>query len=230
LYFNVCVINNDDILVSVSSDLENSALRFVEKIIPELKVCPICEYIGKFEPSGVRTNEKAVRCPKCGSLERSRLYFLYLKKQNWSSDVPVRIIHFLPEQCIRYKINRKPGIDYTPLDISFKRLDFEDGTVDLVLANYVIDRAPDPSLMLKEIRRVLSSDGTALLSVFMKAVGESDFDSVPRKYGLDYLKYIEKYGFKTELISAADLCGHVVSYIYGINPKETIVVARKNHE
>jgi ubiquinone/menaquinone biosynthesis C-methylase UbiE len=58
---------------------------------------------------------------------------------------------------------RRPGVTY--MDGSGERLPFEDASVSLVLIENVIDHTHEPVAILKEIRRVLTSDGCLFLTV-----------------------------------------------------------------
>lgn len=201
-----------------------------KKDTESVRLCPVCNYLGKFEPFGVERPRQNARCPGCGSIERARLYYLYLLSTNYFSEESCRVLHAVPEQCIRYKINRVSNIEYHSHGLEeLEKTEYENNSVDVIIANHVLDRVRDDLTVLKEFNRVLSKDGIALLSVYMKRDIESDLGAMPRRYGKDYIERVEKCGFDVEVISAEDLCGTTISYIYGIEPEEVIVVGRKKN-
>lgn len=62
-----------------------------------------------------------------------------------------------------------PGIDARQMDAG--RLDFPDGSYDLVTAGFVVQILPDPDRALAEFRRVLVPGGTLALSLEKQTVG-----------------------------------------------------------
>src|SRR5690554_1524304 len=62
--------------------------------------CPICNStFKKFAPFGVVTRENA-KCHVCGSLERHRLLWKYLKEKTdiFTENRKTRLLHFAPER------------------------------------------------------------------------------------------------------------------------------------
>ena len=79
--------------------------------------CPFCNWEGnEFLPFGVKPRNNAL-CPKCGSLERHRLYYLYLKK-NINSDKQLSVLHFAPEKIITTIFKSFVNISYLSADIN----------------------------------------------------------------------------------------------------------------
>nr|WP_042183144.1 class I SAM-dependent methyltransferase [Kibdelosporangium sp. MJ126-NF4]CEL15382.1 methyltransferase [Kibdelosporangium sp. MJ126-NF4]CTQ95579.1 methyltransferase [Kibdelosporangium sp. MJ126-NF4] len=62
-----------------------------------------------------------------------------------------------------------PAIDARQMDAG--RLDFPDGSFDLVTAGFVVQVLPDPDVALAEFRRVLAPGGTLALSLEKQTVG-----------------------------------------------------------
>src|SRR5687768_4470966 len=74
--------------------------------------CPICggrfrKFLKKHAASG-RPREGA-RCARCGSLERHRLLWLYLRDGTDLLTRPARLLHFAPEPGITDKLKELPG-------------------------------------------------------------------------------------------------------------------------
>jgi SAM-dependent methyltransferase len=211
--------------------VDSIATEAIKANNPEgVRFCPVCSYSGKFEPFGIEHPRPDARCPKCGSIERARLYYLFLISTDYLKMKSCRVLHAVPEQCIKYKINHLPNIEYHSHGLGeLKKTSYEDNSVDVILANYVLDRVDDDLVVLDEMNRILSGDGIAMLSVHMKNDGTSDVDSMPRRYGTDYIERIAGHGFDVETILAKDLCGTTISYMYGIDPKDIIILAKKKN-
>ena len=80
--------------------------------------CPICNgHFRKLLPFGVKLRANA-QCPRCGSLERHRLLWLYLRdKTNFFTDnlkvLDVAPMHIFQEECKKLK-----NLDYISIDTS----------------------------------------------------------------------------------------------------------------
>jgi len=137
--------------------------------------CPVCSYRGFFADvrplSGLR---KHAECPKCGALERHRLQRLVLARlsREWDFST-MRVVHFAPESFLRYYF-RTVFSRYVSADIAQKgvdvqadlrRLPFPDSAFDLVYASHVLEHIKEDRTALREIRRVLSPGGLAILPV-----------------------------------------------------------------
>lgn len=132
------------------------------------RLCPICNYEGYFENFGKPPRLDA-RCPKCKSLERHRLFWLWFKGQHFRLQEP--ILHFAPEPVFEENFRRLCK-DYTTADLFSKadlRLDIEDmelesSSVRTVICNHVLEHVDDAKA-LTEIRRIMTNDGVLICSV-----------------------------------------------------------------
>src|SRR5512137_2323946 len=81
------------------------------------KYCPVCENaVTVFFPMGERLRPNA-RCPRCGSLERHRLIYLYFKARTNIFRDTITLLHFAPEAFFAEKFLKQPNIHYFPVDI-----------------------------------------------------------------------------------------------------------------
>jgi len=61
--------------------------------------CPICKgTFRKFLPLDAKKRKNAV-CPRCGSLERQRLIWMYMKEKTRFFSSKIKVLHFAPEFC-----------------------------------------------------------------------------------------------------------------------------------
>jgi len=196
-------------------------------------------------------------CPICYANQRSRLLYAYLTnsigiEKGWN------VFHAAPELALYRYAFKHLDINYYPIDLSPERYleipgvqkvditatPFPDQTFDLVLCNHVLEHIPDDGQAMRELRRILKPNGTALLQVplgmrlsqtiedpSVADAGERErrfgqFDHVRIYEQRDYLNRLRAAGFEVELIAAADVAGEDGIERYGLNRREQLVVAR----
>lgn len=212
--------------------------------------CPICG--GRFRaflPAGLVVRQGAL-CPDCGSLERHRLQWLYLKHPDRLSN-GIRVLHIAPEPCLSDRIRLRP-IVYVTADLNathvavrldVTRLGFADDSFDLILCSHVLEHVPDDAAALSELYRVLAPGGWSMLQVPIEpalretyedpaitdpALREVHFrqsDHV-RLYGGDYASRLEAAGFDVTVDTFAFKLPVPMVKRYGLVP-EIIHVGRK---
>lgn len=183
--------------------------------------CPICESsFSKFLPYG---NVGAVNrlCPKCLSLERHRLLWLYLKERTDFFKAELKVLHIAPEQAFYKRFRQLANLDYTtgdlvsPIaDIKFdiQNIPIADETYDVVICNHVLEHIDDEHKALTEVYRILKKGGWAILQVPIDYNREKTYEDKTitspkerekhfgqydhvRFHGLDYPVRLEKAGF-----------------------------------
>jgi len=181
--------------------------------------CPICR--GKFKrflPHGLNSRQNAA-CPRCGSLERHRLIWMYLRDKTDFFSSNLKVLHFAPEFCFQRIFRSLPNLDYVSADLTsnyaMKRMDItniqiENDTYDCVLCCHVLEHIPDDIKALQELYRVIKPKGWAIIHVPIK--GEETFEDHSVKspeerhkhygqedhfriYGSDFLEKLQKVGF-----------------------------------
>ncbi len=136
-------------------------------------LCPVCgQWFRRFLPFGLRGRRNA-RCPGCGSLERHRFMWLYLRDRQAILRRKLRILHVAPEPCIRAILEGRPGVRYVPIDrydptaaqMDLTNLPFAEASFDLVLCSHVLEHIVDDRRAMREMARVLCPDGCAVVMV-----------------------------------------------------------------
>ncbi len=130
-------------------------------------LCPICGYRGRFSAKGHKPN---VWCPQCDSRPRHRLLMLWMQRRMQLPE-KAQVLHFAAEPWMRAEMDRR-GAVYRSADINDRfdlRLDIEaialpDRSVDLVIANHVLEHVDDRAA-LAELFRILRPGGRAALTV-----------------------------------------------------------------
>jgi SAM-dependent methyltransferase len=181
--------------------------------------CPCCggtfrRFVPRYGGDGL--------CPRCLSLGRHRLLWLYLRDKVKLGDSPARVLHFAPEEGIERRLRGLESLTYVtadidPSSIATVRADitaapFEDAAFDIVLCSHVLEHVGDDRAAMRELYRVLRPGGV-LYSLHpidgdrantfedaavtraadrKRAFGQRDH---VRIYGRDFVTRLEEAGF-----------------------------------
>ncbi len=183
--------------------------------------CPICGgHFRKFIPYGYGKAGDNRLCPKCLSLERHRLLWLYLKEKTDFFTAPLKVLHFAPEQPFLKRFRILKNLDYTTADLDSPIADLHldvtainqpSDTYDVVICNHVLEHVSDANLAFSEIKRILKPGGWAILLVPINPDVDTfedptitdpkererlfgQYDHV-RQFGRDYAEVLERAGF-----------------------------------
>ncbi len=207
----------------------------------------------KFLPYGYETLRENVLSPGTLSLERHRLFWLYLENETGFFTENLKVLHFAPEQAFYKKFRKMKNLDYTTTDLhspladvkaDICNLPFLDSSFDFIICNHVLEHIPDDEKAMREIFRVLTPGGTAILQVPYKANLEKTFadnsitdpkerakifgqyDHV-RVYGMDYFKKLESIGFYVEAVDYTKNLPAEAIEKYRLPKGELLPVAKK---
>jgi SAM-dependent methyltransferase len=187
--------------------------------------CPCCgSHFRRFIPYNTGTPNDPRRngwCPRCASLDRHRLLWLYLPNCTNIFRDRLRVLHFAPEPYFQKKLRASPNLDYTSADLNSSsamvKLDITDipyaeNTFDVVLCSHVLEHIPDGHKAMSELYRILKPGGWALLLVPLDAERAETFEDPDvvdpkertrlfgqfdhvRVYGRDFKDRLEHAGF-----------------------------------
>jgi len=199
--------------------------RFVAIFLIGNKVeCPVCGgYFRKFLPYGYtkQTGRENALCPKCLSLERHRLMWLFLNDKTDFFKNKLKVLHIAPEQCFYKRFKALSNLDYTTADLEspiadvhfdVQEIPFKKESYDVVICNHVLEHVADDKKAMSEIYRVLKSNGFAILQVPMDTDNPNTMEDPSvtdpkererlyrqkdhvRLYGLDYADRLKAVGF-----------------------------------
>ncbi len=217
--------------------------------------CPVCGgSFRKFLPYGRLRSRANALCPRCLSLERHRLIWLYLKERTDFFQQPKDVLHIAPEACFIRSFEKQHGARYITADLDspwakvkmdIQAMPFADNSFDVVLCNHVLEHVDDDQKALREIHRVLRRGGFAILLVpFFAPVPDFTFEDRSiaspserekhygqsdhvRRYGKDYLSRVAESGMQAREVPFAEELGEAVCRRYGLVPNEKIYVGSK---
>ena len=188
--------------------------------------CPVCDRGAiAYLPSGSPPRPH-VLCPFCGSRERARMAWLFLKERKVLR-AGLRVLHVAPERCLSERLTSLPGVKYTAGDKFTPGYDYPPGTIDLditampfaadsfdlIMCSHVLEHVPDDRGAIEELFRVLAPGGMAILMVPIAleraATDEDPSVTDPRErirrfgqfdhvrlYGRDYVDRLRAAGFE----------------------------------
>jgi SAM-dependent methyltransferase len=192
--------------------------------------CPVCAQSSrKFRPGGTFPRSDA-KCPRCGSLERHRLAWLYLTQRTDLFDRrPKRVLHIAPEQCFEGRFRARLRDGYLSADLldphvmermDITRIGYPAETFDVVYCSHVLEHVPDDRQALREFRRVLKPTGWAILLVPITANRSFEDPTIAtaserlrvfgqedhvRRYGPDYVDRLREAGFAVNVTKGSDM-------------------------
>ena len=183
--------------------------------------CPICS--GYFRTL-LANGRKNALCPRCGSLERHRMIWCYLREKSDLFSNKMKFLHIAPEFCFQRKFRGMSNLDYFSVDLNSSSaminmditdMQFEDDSFDGMLCIHVLEHIVDDIKAMREIYRILRPGGWGILHVPIKgdktvensaiATAEErmkhygDPDHV-RLYGRDIKDRLTSVGFSVKVI------------------------------
>lgn len=177
-----------------------------------------------FLPYGYGKQRENVLSPSTLSLERHRLFWLYLKNETEFFNAQKKVLHFAPEQAFYKRFKKMPNLNYVTTDLNSPLADvkadicnlpFEDHTFDVIFCNHVLEHIPDDIKAMQELYRVLKVGGMGIIQIPQDLSREKTFEdnSITDKkerakifgqydhvriYGRDYFEKLRKIGFKVD--------------------------------
>lgn len=201
------------------------------------------------------SNKYTAICPNCESMDRERLYKLYIEKETDLLTQQHSVLHLAPERKLRRFLqgflpsDRYVCGDLYPTDPSIIKMDatelpFDSNTFDVIFCSHVLEHIPDDNLAMKEFYRVLRPGGWGILQVpialdldetyedwsittdegRLEAFGQIDH---VRVYGQDYVKRLEKAGFRVEKYNYGEKYGYKEAEKYGLSENDNLYVVKK---
>ncbi len=215
--------------------------------------CPVCgKSFRKFLPYGKSGADNRL-CPKCLSLERHRLMWLYWTEHSDFFTERKKVLHIAPEQPFIKRFKKAENIEYTTADLvspiadlHFDIMDIPlpDESYEYIICNHVLEHVENDITAMKEFYRVLKKGGTAILQVPINPNFETTYEDPTiveplerekhfgqydhvRWHGLDYPKRLESVGFSVEKFDVKEHFSPETIEKYRLDKDEILYVVRK---
>ncbi len=195
-------------------------------------------------------------CPICGSTERERLVWLYIKHRTDLLRRPARLLHVAPEPQLGKVLQQMAQLDYLSADLydenvmvrmDITDIQYPDASFDAIICNHVLEHVPEDGRAMRELHRVLTPGGWAILQVpvsekIQASVEDPDVvtpEERARVFGQedhvriyarrDYLARLAAAGFDVAPFAWWETgpAFGAPDNRYGLMPRETLFVARK---
>jgi SAM-dependent methyltransferase len=192
-------------------------------------------------------------CPNCGSGERHRLLWFYLRDNRDNFLPGARVLDIAPDKFIYKAFFKNANIDYRSIDINSNRnpthlmditdLKFDDASFDLILCSHVLEHIQDDLKAAQEICRVLKPTGMAIIQVPIwaektvedKTIANPEARSAHfghpdhvRRYGPDFADRIREAGLEVTLDNYATKLSCDILTRFGIDKYETLHICRRS--
>jgi len=208
----------------------------------------------KFLPYGYENIRENALAPGTLSLERHRLFWLYLKNEtSFFTSENLRVLHFAPEQAFLKRFRKLKHLQYTTTDLNSPiadvkadicNLPFEDNAYDFIICNHVLEHIPNDTKAMEELYRVLAPGGTAIIQVPYDKNRAATFEDNSitnrderarifgqydhvRIYGMDYFEKLTSVGFKASAVDYTSNLSEEAIATYRLPKGELIPVCRK---
>ena len=197
-----------------------------------MRSCPVCRTsCRQFRQYGMVPRPEA-QCPNCGSLERHRGVLLYMKQQTDLFDGrPKSMLHIAPEHCLERVLRGLSFVEYLSADLDgdqamvqmdITQIDYPADSFDVIYCSHVLEHIPDDTKAMRELHRVLTPTGWAILQVPIVADETFEDPSIVtpeqrqevfghpdhvRNYGSDYAERLKEAGFSVTVHTLTDVLG-----------------------
>lgn len=141
---------------------------------PQTNTCPVCLQTVAFIPAGDPPRPLAL-CPYCGSLERHRLLYLYLRQKTNLFRDELSVLHFSPERGLSTALAAQRNLKYAiswyepsrPADfhLDLTKIAQPDNSWDVLIVYHVLEHITSDRQAMKEMYRVLKPGGWAVVQV-----------------------------------------------------------------
>lgn len=214
--------------------------------------CPVCENVYKKFLTGVG-NKINSRCPGCGTAERHRLLWLYLRDKLDIQNGKLNLLDIAPDRAIQNKLKSLTNINYLSIDLDspiarekmdLTNLDFDNNKFDVIICYHVLEHIEDDRKAIAEIYRVLKPGGWAILQSPVDMNRDETYEDLSitspqdrlkhfgqedhvRIYGRDYAERLKEQGFDVrEDNYVLDFDDEKIT-LYGLEKEEIIYFCKR---
>jgi hypothetical protein len=213
--------------------------------------CPCCG--GRFREFMPGRDPNNPLCPRCGAQARHRALWLYLHERTpLFAGKGLRVLHFAPERALGGALAAAPGIRYLSADLdapeAMEHFDITDiphpdDSFDAILCIHVLEHVEDDRKAMRELRRILSPDGFAIVLVPLDLSKPATYENPAitdpadrerefwqadhlRLYGADFPERLREAGFDVTVDPWVRGLDPALIRRHGLFPQEDMYVCR----
>jgi SAM-dependent methyltransferase len=215
--------------------------------------CPCCgSTFSTFWPSGPN-NKPNTMCPKCNSMERHRLMWLYFHARPELLNRPMRLLHIAPEPIFERLFRSRPNVESLSADLDasqamvamdLTRIDMPNASFDAIVCSHVLEHIPDDGKAMREMCRILKPGGWAILQSPVENSRATTYENWSitsredrlrhfgqedhvRVYGRDYADRLRAAGFLVDVDRFGDKLGSDRVRYHSLQEDEDVYFCRK---
>lgn len=234
------------ILRSVSNRMPNfinSAIYSGNRVL-----CLCCGWKGqKFLSYNRRIN---ARCPNCGSLERDRMIYAFLKIRHNFFRSKFKVLDIGPSNLFQDQLSSLNNLEYISIDLinarammqmDITQMNFPSQSFDIIICSNVLEHVKNDIMAISEIFRVLKIKGFALILVPIGGDQTLEDPTITpdqyekyygcshhvRLYGLDIQNKLKDAGFKVKLEFFGQKFSNSLNKKYGFDKNEIFFICLK---
>lgn len=200
---------------------------------------------------GETLNYKEYSCPLCSASDRDRLYALYLQR-HIDPRKQYKLLDIAPAITLRKYLKKKENVSYRSADLFSEDVDdtgvditdmkiYENGSFDIFICSHVLEHVVDDRKAMRELKRVLKSDGFGIAMVPI-VMGLEKIDEDPtvtdvaerwRRFGQDdhlrlytkaaFTERLKESGFRVTELTVKEF-GEDVFFKHGISPTSVLYI------
>ncbi len=213
--------------------------------------CNCCDgRFRRFRTYSTEDGHRSLMCPRCGSLGRHRVDWLYLIEHTDVLNRPTRLLHIAPEVCLATPIRRLSTVQYLSADydstlamdhVDVTDIHYRDESFDGIICNHVLNFVDDDRPAMNELCRITKTGGWALLQSCVDMSRANTIENhkpttaddvryeevFMRSYGRDYATRLEQAGFAVTEANFVSSVPVAVQRELGLDPGETIFFCKK---
>ncbi|HDR6315679.1 TPA: glycosyltransferase [Bacillus thuringiensis] len=194
-------------------------------------------------------------CSVCDSMDRERLYRVYIEMETELLSGNDTMLHIAPEAKLRSWFAQYKNITYVCGDIEPKdplmqeidvtRIPYENDTFDVILCGHVLQHVQDDEKAMRELYRVLKTNGWGIIQapivMNVDSIIENELILTPklRRLAFGHEEHVRIYnrsgfiqrlmnvGFKVELYNIAEKQGMRSARKFGLSETNVLYIVRK---
>ena len=217
--------------------------------------CSLCgARYRRFMPYGYVVSREDALCPRCLSLERHRLIWLWICRHTDLRTSRPRLLHIAPEVSLMRHFERlyRGSDDYLTADLEsplaamhfdVQHIPLDDASVDVVICNHLFEHVEDDRRAMRELYRVMRHGGWGIMMVPEDRGRATTFedDTITdaaertrlfgqydhrRLYGRDYDDRLREAGFEVERLSPEAITTADERARYAVGGDDLVVVRK----